>query len=458
MKFDDYLASKTQMGSMGGFSPSWIPDFLFPFQKHLVEWSCNNGRSALFEDCGLGKTIQQLVWAENVVRETNGRVLILTPLAVSAQTIKEGERFGIECGRFRGKELPKAKIVVTNYQQLHKLSPSDFEGVCCDESSILKNFDGSTKDLIVKFMRKIKYRLLCTATAAPNDYIELGTSSEALGHLGYIDMLKKFFKNDNNTFASGGRAHNNLGGKYRFRGHSQTDFWRWVCSWARAVKRPSDLGFDNKGYELPELIENQHMIETDSKPDGFLFSVPAVGLQEQRQERTRTVEERCHAASDLASNNKGSSVLWCHLNKESEILKRMTPDSEEVKGSDSDDRKEEVFEAFSSGELTNIITKPSLACFGLNWQHCHHQTFFPTHSYEQYYQAVRRCWRFGQKKEVTVDIVCTEGELNILKSIQRKSMAADEMFGELVSMMNDSLSISRDSYNPSKKGSLPSWI
>lgn len=458
MKFEDFIQRKTQFSGGGGFAPSYLPDYLFPFQSFLVDWACRNGRSALFEDCGLGKTVQQLVWAENVARETNGRVLILTPLAVSAQTAKESERFGIECGRYRGKEMPKQKIVITNYEQLHKLDPKDFDGCVCDESSILKNFDGSMKSQIVQFMRKLRYRLLCTATASPNDWTELGTSSEALGYLGHIDMLKKFFRNENNTNAGGGRSHNMLGGKYRFRGHSETDFWRWVCSWARAVRKPSDLGFKEEGYKLPKLIESQHLVESDSKPDGFLFSVPAVGLKEQREERSRTVEDRCQIASEIATNHKGSSVLWCHLNRESEILKKLTPDSEEVKGSDKDERKEEIFQAFESGEIINIITKPSLACFGLNWQHCHHQTFFPTHSYEQYYQAVRRCWRFGQKKEVKVDIVCTNGELNILKSIKRKSKAADEMFARLVEMMMNQLNIKVEDYTPQSKATLPSFL
>ena len=458
MNFTDFLERKTQLSSGGGFKPSFIPDFLFPFQAALVDWSCRNGRSALFEDCGLGKTVQQLTWAENVARETNGKVLILTPLAVSAQTTKEAARFGIETGRYRGKEMPKEKIVVTNYEQLHKLNPFDFEGCVCDESSILKNFDGAMKSQIVQFMRKLKYRLLCTATASPNDYTELGTSSEALGYLGHIDMLKKFFRNENNTNAAGGRSHNMLGGKYRFRGHSEKDFWRWVCSWARAVRKPSDMGFSDDGYKLPELIEKQHLVESDSKPDGFLFSVPAVGLKEQREERSRTVEDRCQIASEIAENHKGSSVMWCHLNRESETLKSITKNSEEVKGSDSDEKKEEIFQAFESGEITNLITKPSLACFGLNWQHCHHQTFFPTHSYEQYYQAVRRCWRFGQKEKVKVDIVCTNGELNILKNIKRKSQAASEMFDNLVQLMHNALKVERDDYNPKAKSNLPSFL
>lgn len=240
----------------------------------------------MFEDCGLGKTVQQLVWAENVVRNTNGRVLILTPLSISDQTLEEAEKFDIDAERSKDGKLPKSKIVITNYEKLHLFDPSDFAGCVCDESSILKNFKGTTRIAVTAFMRKLGFRLLCTATASPNDYIELGTSSEALGQLGHLDMLKKFFKSDTGTFASGGeggrvKGTRSFGGKFRFKGHSQVEFWRWVCSWARAVRKPSDLGFSDDGYDLPELSEKLHLVEYEKPADDLLFPLPAVGLQEQ---------------------------------------------------------------------------------------------------------------------------------------------------------------------------------
>ena len=286
--YEDFIFSKSQLGTFNGFDPIWMPGFLFDFQKSLVDWSVRKGRSAIFADCGLGKTIQQLVWAENVVRKTNRAVLILTPLAVSHQTVAEAERFGIEARRF----IPGMNIrgiIVTNYERLHLLGANEFIGCVCDESSILKSYDGTRRAEITEFMRMLPYRLLCTATAAPNDYIELGTSAEALGELGYTDMLTKFFKNDQNTIRPmrytghgnprGSRDLKEATDKWRFKGHAEIPFWKWVCSWARAVRRPSDLGFSDEGFILPPLVEEDHMIDIDKPADGMLFSLPAVGLQ-----------------------------------------------------------------------------------------------------------------------------------------------------------------------------------
>jgi hypothetical protein len=458
MNYLKYIEEKTQFANKSCISNPVYPESMFPFQKYMVEWALKTGRAALFEDCGLGKTVQQLCWADNVVRHTNGRVLILTPLSVSFQTVQEAAKFGIEAGRIHNGDLPKEKIAIVNYEQLHKLSSHDFVGCVCDESSILKNFDGTTKQLVTAFMRKMDYRLLCTATAAPNDYIELGTSSEALGYLGYIDMLKKFFKSENGTCAVGGRTQDSFAGKFRFRGHAENDFWRWVCSWGRAIRRPSDLGFSDDGYVLPKLIEKQHIVESEKVADGFLFAVPAVGLAEQRAERSRTLEERCQMAAQLSMSHENQTVSWCHLNRESEMLKRMIPGSVEISGNDSDEQKEEAFIGFSTGQIKKLVTKPSLASFGLNWQGCNHQTFFPSHSYEQYYQAVRRSYRFGQKNDVTIDVISTEGEQQVLKNLQRKSKQAEEMFDMLTKLMLDHLNVNPVDYEPKVKASLPGWL
>lgn len=451
--YREFLASKAQASDDFGFEPRWIPDFLFDFQASLVEWAVRKGRAAIFADCGLGKTPVQLVWAENVVRETNRPVLILTPLAVSAQTIREAEKFGIDAQRSNDGRAHRG-ITVTNYERLHHFNPDDFAGVVCDESSILKNFDGVRKAEITEFMRRMAYRLTCTATAAPNDYIELGTTSEALGYLGHMDMLSKFFKNDQRG------VHANSvwgGGKWRFRGHAERDFWRWVCSWARALRKPSDLGYADGPFILPPLVTREHVVMTRSKRDGMLFDLPAITLEEQREERRRTLRQRCELVGSLVSHTGKPFVSWCHLNEEGDLLSRLIRDAVQVSGSDSDDEKEEKFLAFTTGEVRGMVTKDSIACFGLNWQHCAHQTLFPSHSFERYYQSIRRSWRFGQEHDVTVDMVTSEGEAGVLANLQRKSAAADEMFARLVEVMNLELAVRRATPFTLPED-LPSWL
>ncbi len=453
MNYQEFLEAKAQRGSEDGFAPVWMPEWLFPFQRALLEWSIRHGRSALFCDCGLGKGPMGLVWAENVVRKTNKPILYLTALAVSHQIIAEAEKFGIDAHRsIDGSVFPG--ITVTNYERLHLFDPGRFAGVVCDESSILKNYDGERRNEITTFMRKIEYRLLATATAAPNDYVELGTSSEALGHLGHMDMLNRFFKNDLNNSATGRMRGEVI--KWRFKGHAELPFWRWVCSWARACRRPSDLGFDDADFILPPLQEREHLVEAMTLAPGMLFALPAVGLKEQREERRRTVKERCEKVGSLV-DHKDQALVWCHLNEEGNLLERLIPDAVQVSGSDSDDVKEERLLAFARGEARVLITKPRIAGFGLNLQRCAHVTFFPSHSYEQYYQGVRRCWRFGQKRPVTVDIVTTEGEQEVLKNLQRKAAQADKMFSHLVEQMQRGIKIN-GARNFTTQTQVPSWL
>lgn len=461
--YDEFLTAKSQMGSACGFKTLWTPPQAFDFQEALIEWAVWRGRSALFADCGLGKTLMLLTWAENVVRHTNRPVLVLSPIAVSFQTVEEAEKFGIEAKRTIDGTV-HAGINVTNYERLHYYSPNDFAGVVCDESSILKSFDGARRLEITEFMKKTPYRLLDTATAAPNDYIELGTSSEALGELGYTDMLTRYFKNDQNTikpmrFSRDRTSASQLddSAKWRFKGHAEEQFWRWVCSWARAMRRPSDLGFDDTNFILPELIEREHIAATDSIPEGVLFSTPAVGLKEQREERRRTITERAEMAADLVSSTGQPALMWCHLNAEGNRLAEIVRDGIQISGSDSDDAKEEKFKAFVSGQARILITKPRIGAWGLNFQHCAHVTTFPSHSFEQYYQGVRRCWRFGQKRPVVVDIVSTEGEQSVLTNLQRKAVAADKMFTQLVQHMNHAIDVSR-TIEFTKKEEVPSWL
>jgi hypothetical protein len=454
MEYSEFLQSKTQEGASNGFKPLWVPDYLFDFQKKIVEFNILKGRVAKFADCGLGKTPMGLVWAENVVRHTGKPVLYLTPLAVGQQTIKEAEKFGIDAKLSREGDS-KGRVIVTNYERLKYFNHNDFGGVVCDESSILKSFAGARRGEITAFMRKIKYRLLQTATAAPNDYIELGTSSEALGYLGHMDMLNRFFKNDLNNSATGRMRGEVI--KFRLKGHAEIPFWRWVCSWAMAVRKPSDLGFSDETFTLPKLEEIEHLVEVNSLADGMLFAMPAVGLKEQREERRRSVEDRCQKVADLVNYTGQPANVWCHLNDEGDLLEKLIPDAVQVSGSDSDDAKEEKLTAFAEGKARILITKPKIGAMGLNFQHCNHAVVFPSHSFEQYYQLVRRNWRFGQKRPVTVDIVTTEGESGVMKNLQRKAAQADEMFSRLVSEMQSAQGIERVNQF-TKKLELPSWL
>lgn len=453
MKYDDFLRQKMQDDNNYGFKSVWLPDYLKDFQAHLTDWSLYKGRSALFEDCGLGKTIQQLVWAENVAQHTGGKVLILTPLAVSSQTVMEGEKFGVVVERSLTGDAHR--ITVTNYERLHYFNPLDFKGVVCDESSILKSFNGAIKQHITMFMRKVPYRLLATATPSPNDYPELGTSSEALGYLGHMDMLGKFFKNDQNN-CSVGRRYGSVQ-KWRLKGHAEQAFWRWVCSWSRAIRKPSDIGFDDTEYNLPGLTEIEHVVHANTLAEGMLFALPAVGLKEQREERRRTIEERCEMVANIVNPTGQPALVWCHLNDEGDMLERMIPDAIQVSGRDSDEAKEEKLMGFAQSQARVLITKPTIGAWGLNFQHCNHMTFFPSHSFEQYYQGVRRCWRFGQTRPVTVDVVTTEGEKGVLANLRRKSDQADQMFSNLVAEMDNVLHLSRSkTFNTSLE--IPTWL
>lgn len=447
-----FLTAKTHEGASTGFPVRFMPPELFDFQQAMVAYAVEKGRAALFEDCGLGKTVQFLTWAQNVVEHTNGNVLVVAPFAVSTQIVREAAKFGIDARRSSDGSIP-TKIVVTNYERLSAFNPSDFVGVVCDESSILKSFDGARRAEITDFMRKVPYRLLATATAAPNDYIELGTSSEALGYLGHMDMLNRFFRNDQNNSAT--RRMYGEAPKWRFKGHAELPFWRWVCSWARALRKPSDLGFDDGGFVLPMLHENQHLVEADSLPNGMLFNLPAATLPEQRDEKKRTIKARCERAAALATHDR-PAIVWCQFNEEADLLEKIIPGAKQVSGSQSDDIKEGRLMDFVDGGFRVLVTKARIAALGLNFQHCSHVVDFPSHSYEQYYQGVRRCWRFGQTREVVVDTVLTEGERKIIENRQRKADAARSMFDNLIFEMNNAMAVS-SAKAFDKAMEVPSW-
>lgn len=470
--YHEFIRSKSQEGLDGGFDPEFLPEFLFDFQKALVQWAVRKGRAAIFADCGLGKTAMQLVWAENVHRKTGKPVLILTPLAVGAQTVAEGERFGIKCQRSNDGTAHDG-ITVTNYEKLHLFNAADFGAVAADESSIIKHSTGATQKAVTRFMSKMPYRSLWTATAAPNDYTELGTSSEALGGLSHSDMLHVFFKQmDQKTTDQYERKISNLEKEkkhfaklsfrvsqaisgWRLKGHAHEHFWRWVCSWARACRRPSDLGFSDKGFQLPELREREHIVAPKSPAAGFLFTLPAFGLKEERDERRRTLKERCGLVCDLV-NHSSPAVVWCHLNEEGDALEKMIPNSVQVSGKLEDEEKEAAYESFKDGTNRVLILKPKIGAWGLNWQFCNHVVTFASHSYEQYYQSIRRCWRFGQKSPVTVDVIASEGEVRVRDNMSRKAEQADKMFTELVSKMNFAMRLDRISKQTHVR--LPNWI
>lgn len=456
MNYMEFLRNKEQSHKIGGFEPLWMPEFLFDFQKDLVNWAITQGRCAKFADCGLGKTPMQLVWSENVVRKTNGKVLIIAPLAVSSQTCREGEKFGIEVKRSRDGQS-KGNITITNYEQLSKFDWKDFDGIVCDESSAIKQFNGVRKRQVVHFMRKTPYRYMCTATASPNDYTELGTHSEALGVMGQMDMIDMFFKSTDNMqharFKTGDFWNKH---KFMFKAFAKGTFWQWVSSWARAIKKPSDFGYSDEGYELPKLNVVQHVVKHNHLLPGEMFPKVAKTFGEQQQERKMTLKERCEKVAELCEPEK-ISVVWCHTNMEGDYLDNVVPNSVQIKGSDKDDYKEEAMIAFANGEIKVLITKPKISGFGMNWQHCNHTTFFPSHSYEQYYQAVRRFWRFGQTKPVKVDIVTTEGEAGVTANLKQKAIKSDEMFRELVDTMYSARSITKtETFD--KEMELPSWL
>lgn len=453
MSYQSFIERKCQHGNAVGFDPIWMPDFPYDFQQFLIEWAVRQGRAAIFADCGMGKTPMQLVWAENVVRKTNKPVLIATPLAVGQQIVAEAERFGIEAKRSRDGKMPtNPNIVVTNYEQLHKYDPAMFAGVVCDESSAIKDAKSERKKTVVEFMRTVKYRLLCTATAAPNDCWELGTSSEALGLLGFRDMITTFFKQETSKDQHGwGRT------KYRFRGHAEQPFWSWVCSWARSLRKPSDLGFDDARFNLPGLNEVDIVVHSAKTQPGMLFALPARDMREERAERRLNIEERCDKAVEIATSQDGPCVLWCELNPEGDRLASMLDDVVQVKGSMGDDEKEEALIAFSSGQIKRLVIKPKMGAWGLNWQHCSNTVVFPSHSYEQYYQLVRRFYRFGQQNTVNVTRIICEGEANILKNLQRKQRQASDMFDSIVAHMKDSMSLVKADYFPDEER-IPSWL
>ena len=458
MTYSDFITSKAVVDVPTGFTPRGWPLTrpLFDFQKDIVTWACRRGRAALFEDCGLGKTAQQLAWANEVTVHTGGPVIILAPLAVAEQTVAEGLAMGIPVKHVSEQsEVGDAGIYITNYQKLHRFNCEDFVGVVLDESSILKSFDGVTRKAITTGFESTPYKLACTATPAPNDYMELGTHAEFLGVMTREEMLAMFFTHDGGDTS-----------QWRLKGHAVDDFWHWLCTWAVNIKRPSDIGYDDAGFILPKLITNERVVGSNQKMDGYLFALPASSLEERRDARRSSLNERVDAAAEIANCSNEQFVVWCNLNSESEALTDEIDDAVEIAGKHDDEYKVNAIRKFLAGEIRVLVTKPSMFGFGLNLQCCHRQIFVGlSDSYEQFYQAVRRCWRFGQKEVVHVDIVVAETEGAVLANIRRKEADAEAMSRAMVKHMakisSDEIHGSHRNvthYKPKQEMVIPNWL
>jgi hypothetical protein len=427
MDYKSFLESKRLTAPPAGLAE--VQDLhpsLFDWQAAIVRWALKRGRAAMFADCGLGKTFMQLEWARHIP----GDVLLLTPLAVGHQTVREAQRFGIDAALSRdGKRA--AKITVTNYEKLHLFQPGDYAGVVLDESSILKNFTGSIRNRVIEAFHQTPYRLACTATPAPNDYMELGNHAEFLGIMSRTEMLASFFVHDSGDTS-----------EWRVKGHAEEAFWRWVASWACMMRRPSDIGYDDAGFDLPPLRFHEHIIEVDAPLPGELFTKPAESLHEQRCARRLTLDQRVAEVAKLIKAEPDEPwLVWCELNDEGDELARI-PNAVQIAGKDDDDAKAERMLGFTNSTVRILVSKPKLAGFGMNWQHCARVAFVGlSHSYEQFYQAIRRCWRFGQTRPVDVHIISSSLEIGILDNVKSKQAIADQMAEGMIAHMNESMKV-----------------
>lgn len=451
--YQQFIASKQFEHISAGFEPSDLCADLMPFQRDIVSWACRRGRAAIFAATGLGKTLMQLSWAAQVEEKTNKPVLVAAPLCVAQQTVREGAKFGIDSKYMREPEFSNPRIHVTNYEMLKNFNPDDYAGIVLDESSILKGMDGRLRRQITDFASTIPYRLSCTATPSPNDFMEMGTQSEFLGIMSQVEMLATFFIHDGSDTS-----------KWRLKGHARKRFWEWLATWSALIRHPADLGYSSDGYDLPPLKTFEHIVETGEN-DG-LFARVAQGLQERNQARRDSVDLRVEKAAEIIAQGEGPAIVWCHLNDESEKLAKAIHGAVQVYGAMPAEEKEKALLGFSDGEIKVLITKPRIAGFGMNWQHCNRMAFVGlSDSWEQCHQAVRRCWRFGQTKPVQVDFIVADTEGAVLENIRRKQAQNDEMQKEMVAIMRDytvaeiqGAKAQKADYLPSQSMEIPEWM
>ena len=424
MEYSNFLAAKLRAFQPAGFTPRPLVAPLSPFQADLVRWASRRGRAAIFASTGLGKTRMQIEWARQVCAHTGGDVVILSPLAVASQTVAEAKTCGMDVHLCRDGDDVQPGINISNYERLHRFDPSRFVGVVLDESSCIKHHETKTLAHLLEAFGRTPYRLCATATPAPNDYTELGTHAEFLGVCSRVEMLAEFFCHD------GGETQ-----VWRLKRHARAEFWRWVASWAALVRTPSDLGYEDGAYRLPPLSTEHHVIKADQGQvfqSGQLFATEAQSLSERRTARKQSIDARCLAAAELVNATLEPWIVWCDLNAESERLVKMIPGAIEVTGSQDIDEKENRLIGFATGDARVLVSKPSICGWGLNWQHCARIAFVGvTDSWESYFQAVRRCWRFGQVRPVEVHIFASEAEGAVIKNLERKAVDAEKMAAAL---------------------------
>jgi hypothetical protein len=453
--YEAFIASKQFADIPTGFDCDVPVGPLFDFQAACVKWALKRGRAALFEDTGLGKTVQQVTWAQKVHEHTGGNIIIAAPLCVAQQTVEEAAKIGITIKYCRRDSDVEDGITITNYEMLEHFDLESFVGVVLDESSVIKSSNGKTRQFITDAFRRTPYKLSCTATPSPNDWMELGNQAEFLGVMTAVEMLSTFFTHDGGDTV-----------KWRLKGHGKVKFWEWMATWAICIRSPADLGFDGARYVLPALNLHEHVVSGGDIPEGHLFPIVAQSLTERRQAKKASLDSRLQLAARLANEHDGPVIVWCHLNEESERLAMMIDGAVEVTGSMTVEQKTANVMAFTNGEKRVLVSKPSICGAGMNWQHCNWMIFAGMNdSFEEFYQAVRRCYRFGQKREVGVHIITADTEGAVKDNIKRKQGQANVMADEMVTHMMEitkkqiqGASSGTEAYRPSMPITIPAWI
>lgn len=449
MDYQEFIQAKQSRIRNIGFKPYDVHPILFPFQADLTKWAIKKGKAALWAGTGLGKTFMQVSWADQVAKHTRGKVLILAPLAVSSQTIAEARKIDVTVEKYGS-----GQIQIVNYDQLHNIDASLFDGIVLDESSILKNFAGKFRNQIIDSFYRTPYKLCCSATPSPNDYTEIGNHAEFLNICSRTEMMATYFVHDSGSTQ-----------KWRLKGHAESEFFRWLSTWAVMINKPADIGYENAGFDLPPINYYQHTVKSKID-DGYLFHQMASTLSERRDARKESLNERCRLSADLSAGSTEPWLYWCDLNQESETLAQYVENSVEVKGSDKNEIKESRLIGFSNGDHQKLITKPKIAQFGMNWQHCNNMVFVGlSDSFEAFYQAVRRCWRFGQKRPVNVHVVISEKEGSVVENIKRKERQATEMQQRMIEHMADLSKAEINNtgkntieYKAKKQMEVPEWL